>query len=872
MFENIPSVPTSSVFRGKWVGPAARLLKRPLISEIGTTDRRFEWFTREFRQYMGAHVGNLEELIDLLTSSDDVVELIGTARVAELLIRLEEYVDFIFDMSLEEELFSILASVADAHSVPILADHFGWSGRPEHNSRVQSQVQQQYEETSLVDKTAMLAQVAIREGKFWTPSLDRALKEITEHDSCETNAIGSRLYAAGITEYESIDGVALRLACELLGKPVPSLLWDDNGTWTPGDEPLEVMATDLQCEMHQDHVDYPQIYSESPAQLPSLTTKPRPLSALAQLAAWAALQHGANTLEELMAIVRQGDGLPGEIKHAWASLMDADTLEVGAEFLTRYDAISSFKCIQDHFGDDLGTQGLHPNAEVARRWRILLQRILPTKEPATLHELGQELGVTRERVRQIETKVRQRLCELISTPASRAVVYAAAQLRRRMGAAFPVEDLSSHLILRFDIHPDMASMKDAIEQLILWVAGPYKERTPGWLVCEAESNLPSATIAVLHSATQSGPIPKEEGIEAIEDLGVVTRYAERWISQTGRFRFVDGWLVRWSGSFADKAEHLLLLGGEPLTREEIGERVAGSVSRGSIQQLYADERFMRTSRIHIGLRIWGLEEYSSIEEEIAQEIDRQEGKASSDHLIATLTTNFHVAESSVRAYLSNSPNFSLTSEGYYVNRPRASSARGIRPIERSRSCFRIGNHWAHKVQVTPDILRGSGSGISTAFAAYVGAGVPGAKVQFPSPVGPITIANTPTGSTISSLRAAVNSSGASEGDALFVQFVERDKFDFHSVSRSRLDDARGLARLALEVGIVGDAEPAMLSSVARAIGLASNATLDEVRRRFIQRREPELAELLPSEHEDGPPVNGTNHAEGDVLTEFLRSI
>jgi RNA polymerase sigma-32 factor len=47
-----------------------------------------------------------------------------------------------------------------------------------------------------------------------------------------------------------------------------------------------------------------------------------------------------------------------------------------------------------------------------REQRILAQRLL-AEEPRTLQELGEEFGVSRERVRQLEARLMQRLSEFM---------------------------------------------------------------------------------------------------------------------------------------------------------------------------------------------------------------------------------------------------------------------------------------------------------------------------------------------------------------------------------------------------------------------------------------------------------------------------
>lgn len=848
-----------------WIRPAIQLLTRPWLPCVSISDVRFKWFTKGFPITAYGHVHNLEDLVDLVSISDDVVESIGILKVVDLLDRLDEYGEYVLQMPLDDELFSILASVTEAQHVEELLSQFGWSTRQSADPPLVDDSHGERTDIPRFDSAAILAKDTLREQRYWTPALDRALDLITLLTP-DIDSVGSQLQAAGIAESDCFDARSLRLACELLGKPIPpALVPFDHQQQTQADQ-VELLRADL-AQAPQEQLSILGAHDEISLE----TAESMPQSALGRVAAWAAMEHQASTIGDVLNLIATLSTLPSDIESFWASWTESDATVIGAEFIPQYDAIASFRAIHAHLTQKWGADGPHAHTETARRWRIVTQRLTATTKPATLQELGEELGITRERVRQLETKLREGLQVSMSAPCARAFVRSARQLRRRSGVAFPIEELDRKLTLRFDLDPDTIPFKQTIEQLLLWVAGPFREMVPGWLVCEEASNLPQLTLARLHEATQEGPIAKDDAITMVTGLGVLRPYAERWIEQVGRFKMHDELLVRWSGAFADKAEQILMLAGEPLTREEIVTRVGERVSRGPVQMLLADPRFTRTTRNHIGLRAWGLEEYSTIEEEIAQEIDRQGGEASSDHLVTTLARSFHVAESSVRQYLANSPNFSRTVDGLYVNQSRSFKPRISRPVELSRGCFRVDNHWSIKMRVTTELLRGSGTGISTPFAAYLGARIPGSKVQLFSPVGPVTIANTPTGSTISSLRAAANSLSVHEGDLLFVCFCEDDRLDFRSISKTALDGAEGLTKLAYEIGVTGVNEEQMISSIAYAIGLDDDATTDQIRRRFVERREPELAELL---HDVLNPEeeNSKYQIEDDTIGDLLRLI
>ena len=69
-------------------------------------------------------------------------------------------------------------------------------------------------------------------------------------------------------------------------------------------------------------------------------------------------------------------------------------------------------------------------------------------------------------------------------------------------------------------------------------------------------------------------------------------------------------------------------------------------------QLASDQRLKRTGVPHLGLREWDHDEYTGIADEIAQEITRQGGTASLEHLVEYISTNYGAAPNSIRSYAS----------------------------------------------------------------------------------------------------------------------------------------------------------------------------------------------------------------------------
>ena len=126
-----------------------------------------------------------------------------------------------------------------------------------------------------------------------------------------------------------------------------------------------------------------------------------------------------------------------------------------------------------------------------------------------------------------------------------------------------------------------------------------------------------------------------------------------WIVSVSSYRIEGDLVLPWGGSLSDKALVILSIESRPMTAEELLERTAPSGSMRSFgNQLVSDQRLKRTGVRHWGLREWDHDEYTGIADEIAQEITRQGGTASLEHLVEYISTNYGAAPNSIRSYAS----------------------------------------------------------------------------------------------------------------------------------------------------------------------------------------------------------------------------
>ncbi len=235
----------------------------------------------------------------------------------------------------------------------------------------------------------------------------------------------------------------------------------------------------------------------------------------------------------------------------------------------------------------------------------------------------------------------------------------------------------------------------------------------------------------------------------------------------------------------DKAARLLEVWGEPATPEEIVNAIGeGHDVRATRSRLFEDERFMRVGMTRVGLRSWGLEEYSSIAEEIDRELERRGGTADLGDLIVTLVTRFNLREASIKVYL-NAPMFVL--EGDTIRRRTSADGQDpVPPVTETASCYLLGvDALSWRIEVTTDTIRGSGRQMPAAIAAWLGV-MPGGRRSLTADDAVVSITwpeTSATGPALGSIRFLVERVEAREGDLVLLLF----KRDEGTVGLTRID-------------------------------------------------------------------------------------
>lgn len=558
--------------------------------------------------------------------------------------------------------------------------------------------------------------------------------------------------------------------------------------------------------------------------------------ALSEIALWALHELKLTTVHEALEAVRSEAELPPGVSQAATSLLDRSLSSVATGDPADYELDSAIVRLVDGFG-----------------WRdsvILFRRIYrPPRSRQTLDELGAYLHVTRERVRQIERQIEERVAAMLRQPPMGVVHREAARLRQTLGECIALADIPDRVRWALDetAAPDVNA--SVCGQVLLSLAGPYEE-FDRWLVRGRATRLVEESREAVGRALDAGPAPAEEVVVHLAALGIPEGEQMTWLLDVCRCREFYGLIVPWQGSLADKAEQVLAIRGEPLAADEIVEALGPDTNRRSLLgQIQGNPRFRRRGLKLYGLSSWGGEEYTTIQDELAEEIERQGGAASLEHLITTLCSEFGVAEASVRAYANEAP--FVQSDNGLVTVGDGPAQYAKVPIEDTRDCFRSGSHWALRVVVDSELLRGSGRPIPPGVLQHIGL-KPGDRRSLVTPTGELLV-RYGRQATIGSLRRAALNLDCEEGDLLFVDLTSDKTASFRRAARSDWQGESGISRLALEVGAPADDDPT--AAVAHALGLPPDEhTAAAIRRRLRARREHDLLEYVPDDLPDAPPA------------------
>ncbi len=464
--------------------------------------------------------------------------------------------------------------------------------------------------------------------------------------------------------------------------------------------------------------------------------------AVERLLGCAVLFHGAENLGDLadidLAALLQESGLgdvADGIEIADTAAVLRSEIQIGAEFCKALEGLDE-------------------------RRRVIARKRTYARDPEKLAALGHEFGVSRERARQLEVRLRRTVDLEVAHLAKRAANW----LERAVGSAAKPEKFERILSLLVDDAPpawrtaaEVAVMAEGGYEVLDGVVGnkTFKDQ-----IGRARRFAPDF-------ANEAGVID-EEGLREVVDA-VDTPEWEALTRNARLVRIGDHLVVR----DTRRARVFLALQaiGEPSTRETIASMAELADNSSLSSLLSSDPLFVRFTKDKWGLSAWTDEPYEGVVEAIVKRIEEAGGEIEIDLLVAEIPAKFEVLPATVRNYI-GTRKFEIQGDRVrVVAEPVApvqdlSSARDVvwtrdgTPVLR----FTVGLHH----------LKGNSQKISAAVAQHLGVGLDGStKIPFVQPRGVddasvIWRSYDPNGPEMGRLREALMKAGIEPGQRAHV--------------------------------------------------------------------------------------------------------
>lgn len=497
------------------------------------------------------------------------------------------------------------------------------------------------------------------------------------------------------------------------------------------------------------------------------------------------------------------------------------------------------------------------------RAQLVLTRRMFADKPQTLDDLGRELHVTRERVRQIESKARSAIVELLGQGG--VLEYIATTLRNVIAPVVALDALEALL-------PAVAKVVEGVGKPVWRILDRLDdsyEIEDGW--CAA----PSIAGARDAMQTRLQELADRHGVVRLEDVGPVGAYQpepqsglptlRRWLTYCGYTLIGEHVLTKTRG-VADCAAALLSIRSAPLGSQEILDLLHQDRSLGTLKNAMAgDERFERVDRDRWALAEWGLEAYVGIRALVREEIGRSGGQIGQEELVERITGRYNVSASSVIAYASAAP---FENKGGVVR--MLSADKDVRKTpERTRRLFRRPTQWAYRLTVTKEHLRGSGCPAPVAIARILNLH-PGESRQLPSDLGPQSIGWPGTQPTFGTIRRFLLDQDAEVGGEVMLTLDDDGSFGVEPVV------TRGLDPLEQALVLAGITAPHLCehprAALARAIGLPADSQTPIVIGGYRDRGDDDIADMLITVRErleDGVSPSRVADADIDEIMRLL---
>ena len=319
--------------------------------------------------------------------------------------------------------------------------------------------------------------------------------------------------------------------------------------------------------------------------------------------------------------------------------------------------------------------------------KLILEQRLFVSSPHTLQELADQIGVTRERVRQVELRV----LETVEDTVGSEISIIASLLIEQLGPVIASAEFERLIVDVFDdgllMEPAIALTRRILKSRLNYSCADG--------ICFNEA----ATDVVATLRARAGEVADDVGLideEALRDhllKGEWNGYISQLIERCEFHRIGDRLALRDTNKARVKAALLEI--GRAATKEEIAA-VSGLDPARVSSHLSVIPTVVRVDKTRWGLAEWIDDVYEGIPAEITQRINEDGGTTPLKRLFDELPRLFRVSESSVRAYV-GTPQFTVY-DGYVSLANESSiTLRGLDDVIDGRDAF--GNpYWTFLVE------------------------------------------------------------------------------------------------------------------------------------------------------------------------------
>lgn len=405
------------------------------------------------------------------------------------------------------------------------------------------------------------------------------------------------------------------------------------------------------------------------------------------------------------------------------------------------------------------------------RQRVILAERLTAADPKTLDALGQQFGVSRERVRQLEAELRTRLSAFPWVVLMAGVVPVHGSWVRSVPQILQTPAAGTWLT-------PIAGGPSLLHLLV--AAGEIENLGGNWVGRRMlGSNAQPGRLVELISLGMSGTCPEGDYLDQLAELGLTDDWAREFLRDHG-LAIRHGLVHSGQETLAEFLHAEMAATAEPVSLDTVARWIDGRWTITSAKNLLqGDPRFMRVDVQRYALAGAGLPPYRGIREEINALIE-EHGPLPLTEVVDAISGAFDVEARSVEHYAKERP-FRVSDGVVDFWEPSLSTTRRTRgplaladiPEGRQwRNVFFTPTGFAYRLTVNAEHLRGSGYPTGLAVARIVGL-AQGEIWERPldNVDADLKISrNLQRQPALGSIKKALDAQGATVGDTAFIRF------------------------------------------------------------------------------------------------------